>query len=254
MSSGAIDASSFSLGGSIWRSLQAGGLPCLPCPCAFGDGDGFPPLLFFTVRFHVRGAHSQPPQLWFLSRSGVLVSPTLNSVGLGFLRWAVNLQVVLAPRLIVQWNSILQESLSGPSQIQCVVGRGGPGVLGFHTSCGSQFPSSYFSLASPFVQEGDIVTCFVSFFFIHYFLYLFTFSSLIFVQVCCRVAFTYEGFCRIGTDVTRLYDLLILYRHSSYGWVHMPFSDTGYRTIDIVWLGPVSLVLSSHCLLMARRL
>ena len=34
----------------------------------------------------------------------------------------------------------------------------------------------------------------------------------------------------------------------------MQLSDTGYRTIDIVWLGPVSLVLSNHCLLMAKRL
>ena len=39
-------------------------------------------------------------------------------------------------------------------------GRGGPGVLSFRKSCGSQFPSSSFSLASPFVLEGDFVTCF----------------------------------------------------------------------------------------------
>ena len=31
----------------------------------------------------------------------------------------------------------------------------------------------------------------------------------------------------------------------------MQLSDAGYGTIVIVWLGPVSLVLSSHCLLMA---
>ena len=44
------------------------------------------------------------------------------------------------------------------------------------------------------------MTCFVYFF---KFLYLFMFSSLIFVQDCCCVAVTYEGFCRVRTGGLR---------------------------------------------------
>ena len=82
--------------------------------------------------------------------SGVLVSPTLPSVGLGFFRWTLSLH--LSPLLTF------------------VVGRGGPGVLGFHRSCSSQFPSGSISLVNPFVPEGNFVTCFCLLFCIYYFL------------------------------------------------------------------------------------
>ena len=63
------------------------------------------------------------------------------------------------------------------------------------------------------------------------------------------MAVTCDGICRMGTDGTRC-----MIFSSFTDTVPMQLSDTGYRTIDIVWLGPVSLVLSSHCLLIARCL
>ena len=58
----------------------------------------------------------------------------------------------------------------------------------------------------------------------------------------------------MGTDGTRCMIFSSFTDTVPYDWVRMQLSDTGYRKIDIVCLGPVSLVLSSHCLLMARRL
>ena len=100
--------------------------------------------------------------LWI---SGVLVSPTLPSVGLGFLQWTVSLH--LSPLLTFG------------------DGRGGLGVLGFRGSCSSQFPSGSFSLASPFVPEGDFVTCFCLFFLYTFFYVMVSVFFLIFVQDCC---------------------------------------------------------------------
>ena len=103
-------------------------------------------------------------QLWFLSRSqGVLVSPALPSVGLGFLRWTVSLH--LSPLL-----AFADE-------------RGGPGVLAFHRSCCSQFPSSSFRLAGPFVPEGNFVT---------WFLFIFSLYLILCNGFCCLPSFLYR--------------------------------------------------------------
>ena len=95
-------------------------------------------------------------------------------------------------------------------------------ALGFRMSYGFQFPSGSFSLASPCVPMGDFVT-FVSFFPFCIILIL-TFSSLVFVQDCCCVAVTYEGFCRMRTDGTRC-----MIFSSFKKTVHMRLSDTGSR-------------------------
>ena len=123
--------------------------------------------------------------LWF---SGVLVSPTLPSVGLGFLQWTVSLH--LSPLLTFG------------------DGRGGPGVLGFRGSCSSQFPSGSFSLASPFVPEGDFVTCFCLFFLYIFFYVMVSVFFLIFVQDCCYM----WGHLQDENRRYPLYDLFILYR------------------------------------------
>ena len=68
------------------------------------------------------------------------------------------------------------------------------------------------------------------------------------------MAVTCEGICRMGTDGTRCMIFSSFTDPVHMTLVHMQLSDTGYRTIDIVWLGPVSLVLSSHCLLMGMCL
>ena len=87
--------------------VSGGGIPCLHCQCAFGDGEGSPPLLVSTVWFHICGVRSHPHGCGFSGSQGVLALPTLNSVDLWFLWWAVNLHVVLAPHFIVRWNSII---------------------------------------------------------------------------------------------------------------------------------------------------
>ena len=56
----------------------------------------------------------------------------------------------------------------------------------------------------------------------------------------------------MGTDSTSFMVFSFFTDTVHLTWAHMQLSDTGYRTIDIVWLGPVSLVLSSRCLLMAK--
>ena len=79
--------------------------------------------------------------------------------------------------------------------------------LGFRTFYGSQFPSCSFSLvpscsfslASPFVPVGHFDS-FLFFSFLYYSILMF--FSLIFVQDCCCMAVTYEGFCRMRTDGT----------------------------------------------------
>ena len=73
--------------------------------------------------------------------------------------------------------------------------------LGFRTSYASQFPSCSFSLASPFVPVGDF-DLFLFFFFSFLYYSILMFFSPIFVQDCCCMAVTYEGFCRTRTDGT----------------------------------------------------
>ena len=88
-----------------------------------------------------------PPWLWFLSGSqGVLVSPIMTSIGLGFIRWVVILHVVLAPQFVVWCNSFILESLSGPSQLQCPHGS----YLEFH---------SVFSFFSPSIEIIYVCVC-----------------------------------------------------------------------------------------------
>ena len=99
-----------------------------------------------------------------LQISGVLVSPTLPSIGLGFLRWTVSLHLSL--------------------RLTFADGKGGFVVLGFCKSCSSQFPSGSFRLVSPFVPEGNLVTCFL--FFSLYLLYIFFYVmvSVFFPHFC----------------------------------------------------------------------
>ena len=85
----------------------------------FWHGVGPPPLssLLSDSTFVVFAAASTAVvSLWV---SGVLVSRTLTSVGLGFRRWAMILHLVLALQFIVRCNIILPKLLSGPFQIQC---------------------------------------------------------------------------------------------------------------------------------------
>ena len=219
-------------GGNFRLVVSWGDLPYLHCQCPFGSGmGGSPPLSFFTVRFHFLGVCSHLHSCGF--------SPDLRGPHFTHpvLRW---------PRI----SPVDGDPPPHPPLFAFAGGRGGPGVLDFRRFYSSQFPSGSFSLARPFVPGEDSVSCFCLFFsFVYYFMSLFLFSSLIFVQDCCCLAVTCEGICRMGTDGT-----CCMIFSSFTDTVHMQLSDTGYRSIDVVWLGPVSLVLSSHCLLMARHL
>ena len=130
--------------GSNFRLVvSGGGLPYLHCQCAFGDGRGL----------HFRSLLSVSTFLVFaavvsLRISGVLVSPTLPSVHLGFLWWMVSLHL----------SSLLRVGAE------------------FRRSCSSQFPSGSFSIVSPFVPEGNFVTCFL-FIFSLYISYLYRIAA-----------------------------------------------------------------------------
>ena len=95
--------------------------------------------------------------------------------------------------------------------------------LGFRTSYGSRFPSSSFSLASPFVPVGDFVT-FVSFFpFFYYFD-----TSVFFPRFCTGLLLRgcyIWGLLQGENWRYALYDLLILKRHRSYATVWYWFQD-----------------------------
>ena len=80
-------------GGNFRLVVSWGGLPCLHCQYDFGNGRG---LLHFCSLLSV-STHSvfaaTSTAVVSLRVSGVLVSPTLPSVGLGFLRWPVTLHL-----------------------------------------------------------------------------------------------------------------------------------------------------------------
>ena len=162
--------------------VSGGGLPYLHCQCALTMGG---------VLLHFHSLLSISTFLVFaavvsLLISGVLVSPTLPSVGLGFLRWTVTLHLL-------------------PTFVD---GRGGPGVLGFLRYCSSQFLSGSFSLASPFVPGGwggggggDFVTC----------------SCLIFslyIILC-------NSFCFLPSILYRIAAAWLLHERASAGWEPM---------------------------------
>ena len=175
--------------------VQAGGLQewaSLPSlPVCFWQWEGVSSTFVLYCPF----PHSWYLQLWFLSRSRVLVSPTLPSVGLGFPRWTVSLH--LSPLL------------------NFVDGRGGPGVLGFRRSCSSQLPSGSVSHVSPFVPEGKFVACFCLFFL---FILFYIMVSVFFPHFCTGLLLCgcyMWGHLQDGIRQYPLYDL-ILYRHSSY--------------------------------------
>ena len=124
-------------------------------------GWGSPALSFFTVHVHILVFAATSTAVVSLRISGVLVSSTLPSIGVGFLRWTVTFH--LSPLLAF------------------ADGRGGPGVLGFLRSCSSQFPSSSFHLASPLVLEGDFVTYFCL---IYIYVLFYVFVSVFFPNFC----------------------------------------------------------------------
>ena len=135
--------------GHLGLVVSVGGFPGLNCQCAFGVGWG---LLHFSsllsdFTFVVFAAVSTA--VVSLRVSEVLVSPTLTSVNLEFLRWAVTLHLVLAPRFIVRCNSILPASWSKPSQIWCPHGV----YVEFH--------SVFRFLSGPF-REARIRVCYLS--------------------------------------------------------------------------------------------
>ena len=96
-------------GGNFRLVVSGGGLPYLHCWWAFDDGSRSPPLSFLlsVSTFLIFAA------VVFLRISWVLISFTLSSVGLGFLRWTI------------------PPSLPSPTFAD---GSGGLGVLGFRGS------------------------------------------------------------------------------------------------------------------------
>ena len=112
------------------------------------------------------------------------------------------------------------------------------------------FYSGFGHPGQPFCSVGNFVTFLI-----------FLISILFYIVVCVLPSYLY-----------RIAAAWLLHMRASPGWeltvpavwschpIQTQFmwleficssSDTGYRTIGIVWLGPVSLVLSSHCFLMA---
>ena len=104
-------------GGHFRLVVSSGDLPCHHCQCAFGDGEGFPPLSFCNVQFPICGVHSHLRGCGFspVLRGSHLTLPDLWP---GIYLMAVTLHSVLAPQFIVRCNSLVPELLSGPSQIQ----------------------------------------------------------------------------------------------------------------------------------------
>ena len=135
----------------------------------------------------------------FLLISRVLVSLTLPSVGLGFLRWTVSLP--LSPLLPLRMGAVVLVSWVSVDLAVSV-------------------PSRLFSSCRPFCSGGNFGTCFFIYLFFYLYIYIFyRMVSVFFPHFCTGLLLRgcyMWGNLLDGNRQYPPYGLHILYRHSSF--------------------------------------